>query len=74
MNNGLVKERMTCFVKDGVAYQAFNTVLGTAKVFGYIKIDHRFTHFTDLVVPHKIDETELAQIAKEHWAYVESLD
>lgn len=68
MNIGLVKERMTYFPKDGIAYQAFNTILGTAKVFVYVRIDQCFVHAADFTVDHPITAEELGMIADEREA------
>lgn len=66
MTSGLVKERMTYFHENGMAYQAYNTVLGTAKVFVYCNIDHRYGLCDDFVVDHKITIEELELIAIEN--------
>lgn len=68
MTNGLVKERMTYFHENGIAYQAFNTILNTAKVFVYSKIDHRYGLCADFEIDHKITVEELELIAIEREA------
>lgn len=66
MNNGLVKERMTYFHKNGTAYQAFNTIMGTAKVLVYAKIDRGYVLAADFKVDHPIASVEeLGMIADE---------
>lgn len=70
MTNGLVKERMTVFCENGIAYQAFNTILNKAKVFVYSKIDNTYVHCADFEVDHKIDENELKCIAIEREALI----
>lgn len=68
MTNGLVKERMTYFHENGTAYQAFNTVLNTARVMVYHKIDQIYTLSADFKVDHKITVEELELIAIEREA------
>lgn len=65
MTSGLVKERMTYFHENGTAYQAFNTILHTAKVFVYTKIDHKYVLSADFIVDHKITPKDLELIAIE---------
>lgn len=67
MTNGLVKERMTYFHENGVAYQAFNTILGGAKVLVYVNIDNHYVLANDFNIDHKIaNEEELKCIAIEN--------
>ena len=54
MTNGLAKERMTYFCDNGIAYQAFNTILNRAKVLVYVPIDHIFVCCAEMNVDHKI--------------------
>ena len=70
MTNGLSKERMTYFCENGIAYQAFNTILNRAKVLVYVPIDHSFVCCDELNVDHKIDEEELKCIAIEREAMI----
>lgn len=70
MTNGLSKERMTYFCENGIAYQAFNTILNRAKVLVYVPIDHSFVCCEELNVDHKIDEEELKCIAIEREAMI----
>lgn len=70
MTNGLVKERMKVFCENGIAYQAFNTILNKAKVFVYCKIDHTYVHCASFEVDHKIGENELKCIAVEREALI----
>ena len=67
MTSGLVKERMTYFAGNGIAYQAFNTILGTGKVLVYVNIDNNYVLANDFNIDHKIaNEEELKLIAIEH--------
>ena len=70
MTTGLSKERMTYFCENGIAYQAFNTILNRAKVLVYVPIDHSFVCCGELNVDHKIDEEELKCIAIEREAMI----
>lgn len=70
MTSGLVKERMTYFCDNGIAYQAFNTILNRAKVLVYVLIDHCFVCCAEVNVDHKIDEEELKRIAIEREAMI----
>lgn len=70
MTNGLVKERMTYFCDNGIAYQAFNTILNRAKVLVYVPIDHIFVCCAEMNVGHKINEEELKCIAIEREAMI----
>lgn len=72
MTNGLVKERMTYFHENGTVYQAFNTILNTAKVMVYVNIGHnQYTCCAEFKVDHKITVEELALIAIENEALAE---
>ncbi|MBR2131514.1 MAG: hypothetical protein IJ955_03090 [Oscillospiraceae bacterium] len=71
MTNGLVKERMTYFHENGTAYQAYNTIMNTAKVMVYYKIDHIYTLGANFNVDHKITVEELELIAIEREALYE---
>ena len=68
MTNGLAKERMTYFYSKTIAYQAFNTIFGTAKVFVYVLIDGgKYILCSDFEIDHKIaNEHELKLIAIEN--------
>lgn len=66
MTNGLVKERMTYFHENGTVYQAFNTLLNTAKVFVYVRIDLRYVCCAEFKVDHRITPEELSLIAIEY--------
>ena len=68
MTNGLSKERMTYFCDNGIAYQAFNTILNRAKVLAYVRIDRTFVCCEEINVDHKINEEELKCIAIEREA------
>lgn len=63
MNNGLCKERMTVFPREGIAYQGFNTILG-GKILGYTRIDQRYVCFSEVSFPgKKIDQEFLNRYA-----------
>lgn len=63
MNNGLCKERMTAFPREGIAYQGFNTILG-GKILGYTRIDQRYVCFSEAFFPGKqIDQEFLNRYA-----------
>lgn len=66
MTSGLVKGRMTYFCENGIAYQAFNTILG-AKVLVYVNIDNCYVLASDFFIDHKIaNAEELKMIAIEN--------
>lgn len=65
MTSGLVKGRMTYFCENGIAYQAFNTVLNRAKVLVYVNIVPNYVCCAEFNVDHQINEEELKCIAIE---------
>lgn len=66
MTSGLVKERMTYFHENGIAYQAFNTICG-AKILVYVNIDNNYVLANDFTIDHKIANVEeLKMIAIEN--------
>ena len=68
MTNGLHKDRMTYFHENGIAYQAFNTINGGAKILVYVKIDPQYVLCNEFTIDHAIanvEELELIAIENE---------